>query len=206
MEIKWITRPPDRIKKIYPRSVWNFADSHIHLTFDDGPDEETENLLKWLNDEKIKAVFFLLPEKAERYSSLVREMISEKHEVGSHFLRHRPYWSTGKKIFKEELIKATEIISRVSGSMVTLCRAPYGRILPFQEKWIENLGLEHWFWSLNSGDYRKGLSSDLLYSKLKRNLIPGDIILLHDSVSMNRTLEALRRLSDSGINFVPKTD
>ena len=62
---------------------------NILLTFDQGYENGyTAQILDTLKEKKVKAVFFLLQDYAERNPELVQRMIDEGHIVGNHSVSH----------------------------------------------------------------------------------------------------------------------
>jgi peptidoglycan/xylan/chitin deacetylase (PgdA/CDA1 family) len=58
------------------------------LTFDDGPNEETEKLLDILNEKGVKATFFLVGALIPGREHIVKRIVDEGHDVGNHEMTH----------------------------------------------------------------------------------------------------------------------
>src|SRR5690606_37906603 len=68
---------------------WNFFLKSLHhgardkneiaLTFDDGIQENTEKILKILDDENVRASFYLIGQYAEKFPHIVKEMDEKGH-------------------------------------------------------------------------------------------------------------------------------
>ncbi|MBU1203145.1 polysaccharide deacetylase family protein [Patescibacteria group bacterium] len=56
----------------------------MSLTFDDGPNEETEELLDILKEKNIKATFFLVGSQIPARENIVKRIVDEGHEIGVH--------------------------------------------------------------------------------------------------------------------------
>ena len=57
--MKYLYNPPILLKKVFNDFSWNTNNGKVLLTFDDGPNPgTTEIILKKLSEEKIKALFF----------------------------------------------------------------------------------------------------------------------------------------------------
>lgn len=180
MEIMAPLRLPHWIRRLFPRSRWdNQPDDRILLSFDDGPGPLTEPLLEWARDRSVQCLFFVLPENAMQYPDLLKRMQADGHLIGSHFLRHTHYWHLRKKRFQEELARSCRVIEDILGEKIHYCRAPYGRLVPWQESWIAKLNLTHVFWSLDSRDYRQE-PLEMVLERLRLHLRSGDLILMHD--------------------------
>ena len=60
----------------------------VYLTFDDGPSENTEEILKILEKYNVKATFFITGEdKSHRY--LIKEAYDAGHTIGLHTYSHK---------------------------------------------------------------------------------------------------------------------
>lgn len=96
------------------------------LTFDDGPDAKyTPEVLDELKRLGVKATFFVVGRNAEANPGLVRRMVDEGHEVGSHTFTH-PDLGAVSLVRAELEIKATQrAIQSITGRSTTLFRPPY---------------------------------------------------------------------------------
>jgi len=188
MEIAAPLRPARWFRWIFPNSHWdNRPDVQILLSFDDGPGPQTEPLLDRLQVHQMRCWFFLLPENAARLPHLVRRMRTDGHVVGSHFLRHAHYWHLPKRRFQEELTRSCRVLEDILGEKIRYCRAPFGRLTPWQGSWITELQLTHVFWSLDSRDYLQE-PYFRVENRLRRHLHPGDLVLMHDGATAHPDL------------------
>ncbi|HHV78196.1 MAG TPA: polysaccharide deacetylase family protein [Firmicutes bacterium] len=126
-----------RLENFAPKSP-----NRIALTFDDGPDPETTpEILRLLRERRLKATFFVIGIKCERYPDLVREIVSEGHSVQNHSYTHGPAEGLG------ELNKAQQLIRQLTGSEPAYFRPPGGRIPPHTLAALSKLGLSVAYWS-----------------------------------------------------------
>lgn len=64
----------------------------IALTLDDEPDpSNTPKLLEVLHQEGIKATFFVLGKRANKYPSFLKEIAMAGHEIGKRGKKHRKF-------------------------------------------------------------------------------------------------------------------
>jgi peptidoglycan-N-acetylglucosamine deacetylase len=100
----------------------------VALTFDDGPDDSyTVEILDTLKEQKVPATFFVIGANVVKYPGLVRRMIDEGHEVGSHTFFHPDETATGAERMRLELNALQRLLASVTGRTTYLFRAPYGR-------------------------------------------------------------------------------
>lgn len=177
--ISW-TRPPAWLRRCYPASLWQVdSPTEIVLSFDDGPGPLTAAILEWAQTHGAGLLFFLSPDQAERQPDLARAAVRAGHIVGTHFPEHRSYFFTGRDAFLDALRRSAARLEDIIDQPVRLCRAPYGRLRPAQDRWLRESGFRHIFWSLDSGDYRRE-PREKLPARLRAELKAGDIVLLHD--------------------------
>ncbi|TDE10279.1 polysaccharide deacetylase family protein [Dyadobacter psychrotolerans] len=157
----------------------------VALTFDDGPDPEfTPQILDILKEKKVKATFFVIGKKAEKYPELLRRIDEEGHTIANHSYSHHvliAFFSTAR--LTNDLARCNEVITAAIGKTPTLFRPPFGVTNPRYPKALRENGLDSIGWSLRSMDTQarnKYRLIDNIISKLRRS----DIILLHDRLAV----------------------
>lgn len=162
---------------LYPDAVFRIRSEEklLILTFDDGPDPTSTNLiLEILERYNIKAVFFCSGKAAENYQDLMSMITRKGHRTGNHGYNHPDGWRMGTRAYLEEVSKASEFTSS------TLFRPPYGHLrLKQYRNLIKNYKIV--FWDLMPYDFDPGMSSAKCLDILKEKLRPGSIIVLHDT-------------------------
>lgn len=157
----------------------------VALTFDDGPDPETTpRILQVLKEKDIKAAFFVIGKKAEKYPELLRQMDEEGHIVANHTFSHHyftAFFSTEK--LRAELVKCNAVISDILGKKPLFFRPPFGVTNPRYAKVLKDLGLNSIGWSLRSLD-TKAENKYQIINKIISEIQTRDIILLHDNLSV----------------------
>ena len=180
MEMMSWTRPPKLFRHIYPHSHWKcWLDQVALLSFDDGPGPHTDELLNLSQVYNIKFAFFILPKQAQKYPEIVRRIVKDGHILGSHFSQHRHHIMDTKMTFLNSLNESVEKIENISQNTIQYSRVPYGRLLPWQDGWINQAGYTHVFWSLDSKDYNLEPSEKVI-NRVRDNIQSDDIVLFHD--------------------------
>jgi len=91
--------PPLIIKKIFNNFIWETSNNKILLTFDDGPNPgTTEIILEELNNQKIKAVFFCVGNNIHKYPELAKDILANGHLIANHTYNHKIISSAARKI------------------------------------------------------------------------------------------------------------
>lgn len=154
----------------------------IFLTFDDGPDPVlTPKVLDILKDKDIKASFFLIACKAQKYPELVKRIVEEGHTIGSHDLTH-PWWSNFRttKSLRRDISESVKILESLSGQKINLYRPPVGLSNPQMHSVCRKLNLTITGWSRSARDGGNRFSEAIRHLSAIP-LIPGEIVLLHDT-------------------------
>lgn len=154
----------------------------IAFTFDDGPDPAyTPRLLDLLKRKGIRATFFVLGSKAERYPELIRRIHEEGHLIGIHNYKHLPNWlMSPMHVRRQQVERSADIIERITGERPTYYRPPWG-LLNLGDIFTLRKNFRIVLWSVMGHDWVKEKGMKPLKERILDQLKPGSIILLHDS-------------------------
>jgi polysaccharide deacetylase family sporulation protein PdaB len=189
------------LRKKYPSVfVLNGPSSkrQVALTFDDGPDlEYTPQILDVLKKYNVQATFFVVGNRTKAHPEIVKRMVEEGHEVGSHSYNHPNLPELSPSDFRYQLKQADEILQPLIKYSPKLFRPPYGAIDEEQIKWLASQHYTIVNWNVDSLDW-KGLSDDQVADNVLSNVSPGAIILQHSSggkgEDLSGTVKALPRI------------
>lgn len=153
----------------------------VYLSFDDGPDPElSPRVLDLLREYGVKATFFVIAQKAEKYPQIIQRIQREGHGIGNHSLDHHysPFFKGPKALFKwvqesETLLKKIGIHNSVG------FRPPVGIRTPELALALRKLEIPLILWQQRSFDKLFKFNSRRAQSLAKRTQA-GDIVLLHD--------------------------
>ncbi|MDR1150054.1 MAG: polysaccharide deacetylase family protein [Clostridiales bacterium] len=182
-----IIRSPDIItvfnpKKLVPIYCVERDDKKISISFDASwGNSDTENLLKILKKNKVKATFFVCGYWIDKYSNLVKKIVKEGHDIGNHGNTHAHGSELSIYENKQEILKAHEKIKKVTGDDCFLFRPPYGEYNDDVIKAARELNYYPIQWSIDSLDW-KNLGVDNMIDKVlnSKKLDSGAIILFHN--------------------------
>lgn len=183
----YFVRTPALLEWWYSDYVWSLPnpDNRIYLTFDDGCKPElTPFLLKTLSDYGAKATFFMVGANAQKYPSLVQEIIAEGHHIGNHTQQHLNGWKTAPAAYLEDVARCAEFVPS------TLFRPPYGRMTRAQAKALAG-DYELIMWSLLPGDFDPKTTAALCLQRLEQKTCSGDIIVLHDNLKFEQKIRTI---------------
>lgn len=157
----------------------------IALTFDDGPcNPQTVKVLATLKKHSVKATFFVIGKNIAGNETILKQMISEGHSIGSHSFSHHFWidlWS--RKKLQEDISKSLELIKDVTGKEVKLFRPPYGVTTPNFRIVLEDLKLQSVGWNVRSYDTSTP-DINKVSEKVVSKTANGSVILLHDRLNM----------------------
>jgi peptidoglycan/xylan/chitin deacetylase (PgdA/CDA1 family) len=177
----------------------------VAITIDDGPDPQvTPRVLSVLASEGgVRASFFCVGERVERYPDIAQEIVRCGHTVENHTQHHPHAFSLlGPKGIETEVAGAQQSIRRVVGEGPRFFRAPAGLRNPFLEPVLCRWQLRLATWTRRGFDTVDG-RSDNVCRRLVRSLAGGDILLLHDGNAARAEsgvpviIEVLPRLIDA---------
>jgi peptidoglycan-N-acetylglucosamine deacetylase len=153
----------------------------IAITIDDGPDPAvTPQLLALLDQHAVKASFFCIGERVERFPVLAREIVDRGHALENHSYRHLHRFSLlGPKALRAEVARAQQAIVGATGQTPRFFRAPAGLRNPFLEPVLAPARLQLVSWTRRGFDTVSRDPGRVL-ARLTRRLAAGDILMLHD--------------------------
>ena len=100
----------------------------VALTFDDGPDARfTPAILETLRREGVPATFFLIGSNVAAHPDIVRRILDDGHEIGSHTFFHPEREEIWRDRPRLELNAFQRLLASATGRMTYLFRTPYGR-------------------------------------------------------------------------------
>ena len=155
--------------------------SSLLLTFDDGPDPRyTPALLDLLARLNVRAVFFVIGQKAQAHPELIRRMVAEGHLVGNHTFVHNPFYAfrSARSIARE--LRATDDVLRSLGVEPKLFRPPLGITNRAIAKAAALMNYRTVGWSIRSFDTRRSDTPERILKRVVSRISGGDIVLLHD--------------------------
>lgn len=181
----------------------------IALTFDDGPTPEfTDEILRILNDEGVKATFFLIGGEIERNPNEAKKIIEAGHEVGNHSFSHMRMVFVTPNFVRSEVDRTDELIKQAGYDKPTHFRPPYGKKLLVLPYYLSQANKTTITWDIEpESSPEVARSSDAIRSHVVDAAKPGSIVLLHvmydrRRTSMNAVKPIVADLKGKGYRFV----
>lgn len=182
----------------------------IYLTFDDGPNDGTTNvILDILKEENVKATFFVTCKGPDE---LIKREYDEGHTVALHTASHdyavvyasdESYFNDLKRV--QDRVKnitgyESKIIRFPGGSSNTISRRYSNGIMSRVTKEVLNRGYKYYDWNISSGDAGNTTDPNVVYSNVVNSLRTdrANMVLMHDIKTYTR--DALRNIIKYGKN------
>jgi peptidoglycan-N-acetylglucosamine deacetylase len=184
----------------------------IAITFDDGPDpSNTPKLLEVLHQEGIKATFFVLGIRANKYPSFLKEIAMAGHEIENHGYSHQEPRKLSAKQLAWEIRNTDRIILKYVKRKPHFFRPPYGQVTSVVKMAAYDAQYQLIEWSIDPRDWEKGKIAQKIQYAVVSQIHSGDIVLLHDGGGDRReTIKAVRALvqdlKSKGYTFTTLTD
>lgn len=187
--MKYFYNPPAVIKLIFNDFIWDSNSDKILLTFDDGPNTgTTEIILNILEKNKISAVFFCVGNNIKKYPSLCKNIISENHLIGNHTFNHKIITELSKEESDKEIDSVTHLLKEEFNYEVKYFRPPHGKFNFKTKKELKDKNLKNIMWSLMTHDYKNDLN--LVKFAVRKHLNKNSIIVLHDNIKSKDIIES----------------
>ena len=175
----------------------------VAITFDDGPSNYTADLLAFLEQNDIRATFFLVGNRVNRYSETVKRIGAGGHELGYHSYNHVSQPSLSSKQVTSEYKVSNSEVKKLTGRAYTVWRTPGGG---YNERVLNCVPLPHIMWSVDTLDWQT-MRTDAVYKAVK-GAKDGSIILLHDlyKTSVNGAIKAMKEMNAGDYEFLTVTE
>ncbi|KAL4724806.1 hypothetical protein ACLX1H_008252 [Fusarium chlamydosporum] len=176
------------------------VDRNIALTFDDGPFAYTNELLDQLKKYGYKATFFLNGKNwadINEYSSTVKRMISEGHQIGSH--THPDLATISSAEVRSQMTRLEAEFLKIVGKYPTYMRAPYFSTNAASLSVMKTLGYHVIGADVDSLDweYNTPAETNTALKNFKTGITNGGSIALFHDVHVNTVRELMPKVLDA---------
>lgn len=198
---------------VYPTSLWEFsqypifqgnsAKKEMALVINVAwGNENLSPMLATLEEEQVRATFFLVGRWAAKYPDLVRAIAAGGHEFGNHAYSdpHLPMLS--REAIAQEIERTSAVIKEITGQEVLFFSPPYN---DFNQKVLEVASEQGYLTvlcSLDTADWmRPGVE------RIVRRIVPrahnGGIVLMHPTEQTPQALiQIIKGLKEQGYKLV----
>lgn len=182
----------------------------VSLTFDVAwNSEDLDELLEILQEEGVRATFFLTGEWVDKNPEQVKRIAGGGHDLGSHSQSHKNMTLMEEAQREAELEQVQTKVQELTGRRMEFFRPPYGNYDDALILQAKELGYYTVTWNVDSQDWKDYGAEAILKEVLENEeLQKGSIILLHAGTRyLAGTLtELIRGLQKEGYEPVPLSE
>lgn len=189
---------------IYKQKFINKNNPLIALTFDDGPNCNTNKILDILEKYNVKATFFILGTNIKGNEATIKRMNKLGMEIGNHMYSHKLITKLKNETIEKEITKVDNLIFEVVGKYPTLVRPSYGT---FNKRIKSLIDRPIIIWNIDTLDW-KYHNSKRISNNIIKKATDGDIVLMHDiySATANSLEITIPKLLEKGYQLVTVSD
>lgn len=180
---------------------------NVYLTFDDGPSENTEEILAVLKEHGVKATFFVTGKEGEDAKKRYQEIVNQGHTLAMHSYTHRySEIYDSLEAFKQDFTSLKTYLKDITGVDCKVYRFPGGSSNQVSNTdmnvfidYIGEQGMVYYDWNVACGDATTQIyTADELVSNVMKDVVKykNSVVLMHDSSDKDTTVQALRTILD----------
>ncbi|MFW6287440.1 MAG: polysaccharide deacetylase family protein [bacterium] len=179
------------------------GNDNISLTINvDWGTEYIPVMLKIMEEESIKATFFVTGYWADKNKDLLRRISEMGHEIGNHGFSHQHPLQLSNNQLVELIKKNEELIYQICGQRTTLFAPPYGEVDERISNVAKSIGYDTIMWSADTIDWQRP-SPEIITQRAVNKIDDGGIILMHPTEPSAEALDdIIRLLRGRGYTFV----
>lgn len=171
--------------------------------------DDTDELLRILSENNVKATFFLCGYWVEKYPDEVRKIAEAGHDLGNHSATHPHMSQLNEAQITEELQNCHQKVKELTGIEMELFRPPFGE---YNNKVIETAEKNGYYtiqWDVDSLDWKEqGAEAEIRQVLDHKHLGNGSVILFHNDARYTpQVLDTiLKELRQKGYDIVPVSE
>ncbi len=183
----------------------------VALTFDDGPGPYTARLMDAMKERGVRATFFVLGSRVDKYQSLIRRMEAEGHVVANHSQNHNNLVTLSSKRggianVRNEMNACAEKLNKILGHYPAMIRCPGGNLNKTVKDYAREAGVSIIQWDVDTRDWESRNVKSILNKTFSGNyrVQDGSIVLMHDiySTTVDAAIQMMDRLAKEGYTMV----
>lgn len=145
-------------------------------------------MLDIFKENNINITYFVTGKWVEKNQNILKLIFEEKHEIGNHGYSHIDYDKLSYDRNKEEIIKAHNIIKNTIDIEPKYFAPPSGAYSDNTVKAANELGYELIMWSIDTIDWRKDSTREIIIKRVLDKIHNSAIVLMHPT---SETIKAL---------------
>lgn len=165
----------------------------------DWGEESIPKILEILDRYNIKITFFVTGVWAKNNKDVLKQIYKAGHEVGSHGYFHEKYGNLSYSQNVKEIKKAETIIAGILGVKPKYFAPPSGHYSKNTLKAAYDLGYKVIMWSIDTIDWRKGSTKNIITQRVLKKACNSGIILMHPKPETIKALPVIiEKLTQKG--------
>lgn len=176
----------------------------IALTFDDGPSEETDRILRVLTQYGGRATFCVIGNKVATYGDVIKRTIAQGSEIACHTWSHPHLDEISASAARSQIVRTLDAVRELTGGYeIKVLRAPYGRVNSSVRAVCREKGLIIAKWEVDTEDWQTR-NANKTYKAVMKGAENGVIVLCHDIYSTTAAAmeRAIPELVEKGYQLV----
>ncbi len=150
--------------------------------------EHLPGMLQVLRSERVPATFFLDGSWLKKHPEEARALLKEGHEIGNHGYSHPQMSKLSSARIREEISRTEQVIENTLGLRSKWFAPPAGDFNQTVVEEASRLGMKTVLWTVDTVDWRKSSTPQLMVERVRRGVTGGSLILMHPT---DRTVKAL---------------
>ncbi|KAI7831465.1 hypothetical protein BC939DRAFT_380678, partial [Gamsiella multidivaricata] len=122
------------------------------ISFDDGPGQLTEELLDYLDEQKLKVTFFMNGDNWNciyHSQRLLKRAYEAQHQIAAHPWSHRDFNSLSDRDIRQEMRRIEDAFRQILGVVPRYMRPPYGEHGRRIQRVLEDMGYLIILWDVD---------------------------------------------------------
>lgn len=193
----------------------------VYLTFDDGPSENTLQILSILREHGVKATFFVTGKESDEAKEWYKQIVAEGHTLGMHSYSHK-YSAIYESVdaFAADFTRLHDFLEDTTGVDCKFYRFPGGSSNQVSNTdmnefidYLSDQGMIYYDWNVVCGDATSQIyTADDLVQNVMTDVVKYkySVVLMHDAAEKDSTVEALetilQKLEDMNAEILPITE
>ena len=177
----------------------------VYLTFDDGPSENTPEILEILKNHNVKATFFVTGKESDEAKEWYRQIVADGHTLAMHSYSHK-YSTIYESVdsFSADFTTLRDMLEDITGVNCRFYRFPGGSSNQVSNtdmnEFIDYLGeqgMTYYDWNVVCGDATSQIyTADELVQNVMTDVVKYkySVVLMHDAADKDSTVEALEQI------------
>lgn len=197
-------------QSLYPDLYCTYTDKiaeqnkTVYLTFDDGPSQQTIEILNILKKNNVKATFFVIGKTDKKSKEIMKQIVDDGNTIGIHSYTHdynKIYSSV--EAFLKDFDDMYSLIYEATGVKPGIYRFPGGSINTYDSTIYKDIieemnrrGFTYYDWNVSASDIDTDATEKSIYNNVISEVQQHStsIVLFHDNGTKSQTAYSLDKI------------